>query len=88
MMCKLSIPRQACRAQDRNNLWMQWRRQVVAVLWQVPILAIFSASVAMGVTLPDFEDSPAGTRVKTQYGPRGVATAAVVTAISSPTKSV
>jgi hypothetical protein len=47
------------------------RRQVVAVAWQLPVLAIFSASVAMGATL-DFEDLPSGSTVKTQYGQRGV----------------
>src|SRR5262245_20347324 len=53
------------------NLWGQLRRQVAAVMGQMSMLAVFSASTAMGLTL-DFEDLPSDAIVRTQYVQRGV----------------
>src|SRR5215207_1158781 len=72
-MDKLSMLRRAGRTQDRINRWRRLRRLVGAVLGWVPLLALFSASAAMAApTRLDFEDIAAGTRITTQYSPRGV----------------
>jgi hypothetical protein len=72
-MDKLSMSRRARWAQDRLSGWRQWRRQVVAGMPWVPMLALFSASAAMAApTVLNFEDIAAGTSITTQYSQHGV----------------
>ena len=72
-MDKHSISRQERLAQDCLSRRTPWHRQVVAGMRWVPMLVLFSASAAMAApTVLDFEDIAAGTRITTQYSPRGV----------------
>ena len=71
-MYDLPISYQARRTKEHINLWKRLR-QHVAVLWWVPILALFSASAVVAApTVLNFEDIAAGSRITTQYSQRGV----------------